>query len=92
MSLFILTYDVRSRNHDYARLYEQLGKWRTAHLQNSVWLAELVQSAALIRDTMMSHMHKDDTACVVQLPTSAASWATQNARPEGVQWLKAHFP
>ena len=92
MAHFVLTYDVRTTHHDYTSLYAQLEAWRAAHLQNSVWLADLNISAATIRDTMLNHIHQDDTVSVIQLPDSGANWATQNCRPEGVNWLKAHFP
>jgi CRISPR/Cas system-associated endoribonuclease Cas2 len=92
MPLFVLTYDVRATNHDYKRLYEQLNSWRAAHLQDSVWLADLNGTAVAIRDIMIGHMHSNDTACVIQLPNSGAEWATKNSRPEGMAWLKAHYP
>jgi len=92
MSLFVLTYDVRAKNHDYSRLYELLKtSWKASHLQDSVWLADLNGTPAAIRDIMMKHMHSDDTACVVELPARAAGWATKNARPEGSHWLRNHF-
>jgi CRISPR/Cas system-associated endoribonuclease Cas2 len=90
MSLYVLTYDVRAKNHDYTRLYDLLKSWDAAHLQDSVWLADLTGTPVAIRDAMMAHMHSDDTACVVQLPT-AAGWATKHARPEGTQWLRNHY-
>jgi CRISPR/Cas system-associated endoribonuclease Cas2 len=90
--LYVLTYDVRAKNHDYTRLYELLNSWKAAHLQDSVWLADMNGGAEAVRDAMRAHMHPDDTVCVVQLPASGANWAAINARPDGVQWLKTHFP
>jgi CRISPR/Cas system-associated endoribonuclease Cas2 len=89
LALYVLTYDVRMKNHDYARLYELLRSWGAAHLQDSVWLADLNGGASAIRDAMKTHMHADDTACVIQIP-SISNWATSHARQEGTDWLKAH--
>ena len=89
MALYVLTYDVRMKNHDYTRLYEVLRSWGAAHQQDSVWLADLNGSAATIRDTMKSHMHPDDTACAIQV-SSIPDWATSYARQEGTDWLKSH--
>jgi CRISPR/Cas system-associated endoribonuclease Cas2 len=41
MTLCVITYDVRAKNHEYESLYEQLNEWGAAHLQNSVWLADM---------------------------------------------------
>lgn len=92
MSRFVLTYDVRATHHDYSRLYDQLNAWGAAHLQNSVWLADINGGASAIRDTMIGHMHRDDTVSVIQLPDTGANWAAINCRPEGVAWLKQRYP
>jgi hypothetical protein len=92
MTLFVLTYDQRAAHHDYSNLYHLLNSWSAAHLQNSVWLADMNGSAVAIRDAMLSHMHRDDTVSVIELPASGANWAAINCRPEGVTWLKAHYP
>jgi hypothetical protein len=93
MTLFVLTYDVRATNHDYTNLYSLLNSWRAAHLQNSVWLADMNGTAEAIRDAMRTHMHRDDTIGVIQLPASGtANWAAINCRPEGATWLKTHYP
>lgn len=90
MSLFVISYDVRTTNHQYQPLYDQLNAWKAAHLQNSVWLADLNGTAAAVRDTLKKHMHPDDTLCVLQIFANS-EWATQNAKKEGVDWLKAHL-
>lgn len=89
MSYYIITYDQRIAHRDYTPLYNQLNAWRAAHLQDSVWLADLSGGAAAIRDTLLGHMHKDDTVCVIQLAAPLAEWAVINARPTGLDWLKA---
>ena len=61
MPLFVVTYDVRAKNHDYNALYALLNSWSAAHLQDSVWLADMNGTAAQVRDAMMASMHKDDT-------------------------------
>lgn len=92
MALWVLTYDQRATHHDYSNLYQLLNSWRAAHLQNSVWLADLNGNASAIRQSMVAHMHQDDTVSVIQLPPSGANWAAINCRPEGTNWLKARFP
>ena len=93
MALFVLTYDQRATHHDYSNLYALLNSWNAAHLQNSVWLADLNGTAANIRDAMKSHMHQDDTACVIQLRNqNDCNWAASNCRPTGTNWLKARYP
>lgn len=89
MTLYVLTYDVRSTNHDYQPLWDQLNKWGAAHLQNSVWLADLTGKASEVRDAMKKHMHADDTACAIQI-FSNSDWATSHARKTGTNWLSSH--
>ena len=64
-ALFVLTYEQRATHHDYANLYQLLNSWHAAHLQNSVWLADMNGTAAAIRDAMKAHMHPDDTVGVI---------------------------
>ncbi|MGB7101498.1 MAG: hypothetical protein WBD95_22365, partial [Xanthobacteraceae bacterium] len=79
-------------HHDYTNLYSLLNSWRAAHLQNSVWLAELNLGAQATMEAMRAHMHNDDTICVIELPASGAAWWSANCRQEGINWLKARFP
>jgi CRISPR/Cas system-associated endoribonuclease Cas2 len=89
MTLYVITYDVRAKNHEYQSLYDQLNEWGAAHLQNSVWLADMNGTAAAVRDALQRHMHPDDTVCVIQMfPNS--DWATRHARKTGIDWLKSH--
>jgi hypothetical protein len=81
---------VRLKNHDYQSLYDQLKDWSAAHLQNSVWLADLNGTAGAVRDVLKDHMHSDDTICVIELPEPIQGWATWKARKTGTDWLKAH--
>ena len=90
MAYFVLTYDVRAKNHDYKPLYDLMNTWRAAHLQDSIWLAELNGTAKSIRETMRAHMHSDDTVCVIQVFHNSG-WATWNARKTGVDWLSSHM-
>ena len=92
MTRFVLTYDQRATHHDYSNLYALLNSWQAAHLQNSVWLADMNATAQAVRDAMRAHMHSDDTVSVIEIPTTGANWAAVHCRPEGVKWLKARFP
>jgi CRISPR/Cas system-associated endoribonuclease Cas2 len=89
MSLYVITYDVRVKNHDYQSLYEQLKEWNAAHLQNSAWLADVNGKAAAVREALQRHMHPDDTVCVIQIFANS-DWATRHARKTGTDWLKSH--
>ncbi|MGC1305261.1 MAG: hypothetical protein WA840_23065 [Caulobacteraceae bacterium] len=88
MAFYIITYEIRSKEHDHTKLYEQLFNWRASHLQNSVWLATLDLPASEIRNTLIAQTHPEDTVCVVEIKP-ASNWATRNARPDGVQFLKS---
>jgi CRISPR/Cas system-associated endoribonuclease Cas2 len=91
MAKYLISYDVRTRpGHSYQPLYDQLNAWSAAHLQNSVWLAELNGTASEVRALLLKHMHNDDTLCVIQL-TVGSNWATQNAKPTGNAWLRANI-
>jgi CRISPR/Cas system-associated endoribonuclease Cas2 len=90
MSLYVIAYDVRAKNHEYQPLYDQLAKWNAAHLQNSVWLANLNGGATTVKDALKAHMHADDTVCVIELPEPLGDWATSHARKTGNDWLRAH--
>jgi CRISPR/Cas system-associated endoribonuclease Cas2 len=91
MAYYVITYDIRDRpGHDYQPLYDQLASWNAAHLQNSVWLADLNGTAVQVRDTLRSHMHNDDTFCVLRVFHNS-KWATWNARKTATDWLKAHM-
>jgi CRISPR/Cas system-associated endoribonuclease Cas2 len=89
MTLYVISYDVRSTNHEYQPLYDQLNSWGAAHLQNSVWLADLTDTAGSVREILKAHMHKDDTVCVIQIFTNS-KWSTWNARTTGTDWLYSH--
>ena len=84
--MYLLTYDERAKYHNYQPLYELLNSWGAQHLQNSVWVADLRGPASAVRDLMLTRMHKDDTACVIQIFNNS-DWATWNARKTGVDWL-----
>jgi CRISPR/Cas system-associated endoribonuclease Cas2 len=89
MTLYVITYDVRAKNPEYQSLYDQLNEWGAAHLQDSVWLADLNGTAAQVRDALSAHMHPDDTICVIEI-FSNSGWATRHARKTGNDWLKSH--
>ena len=89
MPLFAITFDERKRTHNYKPLYDQLNTWGAAHLQNSVWLVNLNARAGQVRDALFSHMHSDDTVCVIELE-QGSSWSAQNVRQTGSDWLTAY--
>jgi CRISPR/Cas system-associated endoribonuclease Cas2 len=87
MALLVLSYDVRSKEHDYKKLYELLREWRAVPLQNSVWLVDRQGSASDVRDAVKAYTHSDDSIAVMEL-SPIADWATRNVREEAADWLQ----
>lgn len=90
MTYYVISYDVRATNHEYQPLYNQLNGWGAAHLQNSIWLANLRGPSQTVRDILRQHMHPNDTICVLPLAASP-DWATISARQTGIDWRKGHI-
>jgi hypothetical protein len=55
----------------------------------SFWLAELGQTAPQVRDAVGSWLDSDDSVAVIELK-QWSDWATDNAIPGGVGWLRTH--
>jgi CRISPR/Cas system-associated endoribonuclease Cas2 len=89
MALYLISYDVRLKNHDYQSLYDTLNHWKAAHLQNSVWLVESSAAAQVVLQSLQQHVHSDDTICVIELK-AGVGWETVHARPTGNAWLSSH--
>lgn len=87
MTLFVVAYDMRSKNHDYTEVYELLRVWNATRLKNSVWLLDHAASARVIRNAMKANLHDDDTVAVIELSPNG-DWATWKAKPHAADWLE----
>lgn len=90
MAMYLISYDLH-RDRDYPRLYEALEYWGAVRLLESVWLADLIGPAAVIRNILSAHIDADDSIAIIQL-ASGIQWATVLCEPDGVAWLKQRIP
>ena len=90
MPLYLLSYDAHF-DRDYAALYELMAVWNAERLHESLWLAELLGPAEVIRDFMIRALDGDDSVAVIELAADA-QWATTRAQVGGTNWLRQHIP
>jgi hypothetical protein len=90
MALYLITYDLRKRR-DYPPLYEALARLKATRLLQSVWLADLVGPASVVRDLLTPYLDADDGIAVIELK-STAQWATLRVNPSGLRWLQTKIP
>ena len=89
MSRFIITYD----NHpprDYTALYRLMAGWGAVRLAESVWLAELLGPADVIRDIVQGTMQWNDTVAVIELQPGS-DWATNRVYIAANTWLSGYI-
>jgi hypothetical protein len=91
MALYLITYDLRAPGRNYQKLYDQLHTWKAAKAAESVWLAELIGPASIIRDLLQVHVDGNDRLFVIQ-QFSNTEWAGRNVLADGLAWLKRHIP
>jgi hypothetical protein len=85
MAQFLITYDAHKERH-YTRLYQLLAGWKAVRLADSVWLANLVGPASVIRGIVAGTLDNDDTVAVLRLH-QGADWATLRASAAASAWL-----
>ena len=90
MSLYIMSYDLHLER-DYSRLYELMDTWNAVRLLESVWLAELLGPATLIRQLIRGQLDGDDSIAVIEL-RAPLQWATRHCEAAGVDWLEDRIP
>jgi hypothetical protein len=86
MSLFLITYDLRSRR-SYEGLVQKLRDWGCVRPLLSVWLGDLNGTAAAVRDELKAFMGNDDALLVVELSESA-QWTAWRCFPASIEWLR----
>jgi hypothetical protein len=88
MAQYLITYDLH-KVRNYQPLYHLMAGWSATRLTESLWLANLVGPAAVIRDVVSSTLDNDDTVAVIQLQ-KGTDWATVRVPPAATGWLSAY--
>ena len=89
MSQYLVTYDAH-KIRNYQRLYQLMASWHATRLTESLWMANLVGPASVIRDLVAATLDNDDTVAVIQLQ-QGADWATSRVKPAASAWLSAYI-
>jgi CRISPR/Cas system-associated endoribonuclease Cas2 len=72
MALFLVSYDISEKNHDYAELKALLKKWNAARVLYSEWLVESRYKAKSIAKAVGSCLEEGDRFLVQELGQDAA--------------------
>jgi CRISPR/Cas system-associated endoribonuclease Cas2 len=87
MSLFVITYDLR-KNRNYQTLYDELERLDAFRVLESVFLADLSNTAAEVRDHLESFIDGDDGILVVEFDKRPAAFKCNQGTKK---WLEDHF-
>ncbi len=71
MNIYLITYDLKSSNRDYANLYaliKEMGEWQ--HPLDSVWLVKTWRRASDIYDILRQEKGEKDLLMVVRVELS----------------------
>lgn len=85
MSVFIVSYDLKSPGKDYSNLYDAIRRYTSCRILDSVWLVDSSESAAQIRDYLKGYIDSNDELLVARL---RQAWATTFS-DSATEWLKA---
>ncbi len=88
MAQFLITYDNRPPRN-YTALYRLMATWKAVKLAESVWLANLVGPADVVRNLVLNTLQRNDVVAVVELK-QGADWATNKVSPTASAWLSAY--
>ncbi|MDQ2892996.1 MAG: hypothetical protein M3R64_07915 [Pseudomonadota bacterium] len=88
MLQYLITYDLH-KIRNYQKLYQLMATWKATRLTESLWMANLLGPAAVIRDFVSATLDNDDTVAVVQLQ-KGTDWATVRIPSAATGWLSAH--
>jgi hypothetical protein len=75
MTMFTLTYDLRSPGQDYKKLYAELARVGAERVTESQWALVGDYTVVQLRDHFRQFLDSNDRLVVVQVDT----WATWNA-------------
>jgi len=84
--IFMVAYDLHKPDRDYSAVESAIkgfGSW--CHLEESVWLVDTTNSAAIMRDQLMSL--GTDATYFVQRVTQ--DWASYGASKQKTDWLNS---
>lgn len=88
MTCYIITYDLRQPGRDYSPLYAKIKSYNGwAKVTESTWAVVTDESAASIRDALLSIADSNDRIFVVKSGVEAA-WVNSMCKNE---WLKKHL-
>jgi hypothetical protein len=90
MAQFLISYDTHGKPRNYQKLYQLMATWKAVRLTDSLWLANLVGPANVIRDHVVWALDNNDTVAVVQLQ-QGADWATARVGAAATTWLSAYI-
>lgn len=86
---FLITYDLHKVRH-YSALLAALRSWGAVPLAKSVWLANLIGPAGVIRDLLERCVDGDDSIAVLELKPGS-DWATVNVTKAANRWLSSNI-
>jgi CRISPR/Cas system-associated endoribonuclease Cas2 len=92
MSVYLLTYDLTKKKpeFDYQILWDELKRLDAVRIQESVWLLNVNNTAAELRDHFKSFTHDDDLLWVSGVYKDR--FAYTKVRTGTNAWLKANPP
>lgn len=91
MAVFVLSYDLRQPGRNYEALYQALRRVDGVRVLESVWLIDVAQTAAQVRDAVKSHLDRNDGVLVVEI-REFADWAYANLIGSNGAWLQRKRP
>lgn len=89
MAQFLITYDNKPPRN-YTALYQLMAQWKAIRLAESVWLANLIGPASVVRSIVAGTLQRDDLVAVLELQ-AGSDWATVNVPPAASTWLSAYI-
>lgn len=89
MAHYIVSYDLHNQRH-YEPVWNLLGQLGATRLLESLWVVTSGLTAVQLRDALDKVIDKDDSTAVVELK-SGSFWASQRAKPLGVEWLQRNI-
>lgn len=91
MPVHIVNYDLNAPGQNYKNLIEELQRVGAIRYQKSAWLIDNSQSAAQLRDAIMTYLDENDNVFVAEIAPDA-DWAAYNLTRASGLWLKARRP
>ena len=88
MAVFLVTFDLRKPEHDYAPFYERLRRYDHVEALKTAWLVDSARYAGQIRDDLFEAMDQDDGLLIV-LMEGEAGW--NRLEGEAQEWLLRRF-